>query len=131
MHEIWLHTNRRLLLLGMILPVALIVIGLIVLATKPLDAAAGLQIVGWFLLGGGAFLFAIFAWQFRLPRLARTDGTLLVYMRMGPPFRLPVEIVECFFLGTGGAQLPGKGGDDVPIRNLVIRLAEKAVDYHE
>ncbi|MCC7086348.1 MAG: hypothetical protein IT427_15205 [Pirellulales bacterium] len=130
MQETWLHTNRRILLLGMILPAALVGIGLVVSIVKPLDAAAGLQIVGWVLLGIGLFLFVIFGWQFRLPRLAYADGALLIYLRMGPPFQVPIEIVEAFLLGTGGGQIPGTAGRDVPMRNLVIRLADSAVDFH-
>ena len=48
----------------------------------------------------------------------------------GQPFRVPVEIVECFFLGAGVGQLPGAAGKEIPLRNLVMRLAEKATDYH-
>jgi hypothetical protein len=131
MHETWLNTNRRILLLGMILPAALVVIGLIVVVAKPLDAAGWLQIVGWILVGVGLFLFAILALQLRLPRLAYTDGTMLVYLRMGPPYRVPLETVECFFLGTGARQIPGKGNEETPVRNVVVRLAEKASEYHE
>jgi hypothetical protein len=131
MHETWLNTNRRILLLGMILPAALVVIGLIAIAAKPLESAAWLQIVGWIFAGVGLFLFAILAFQLRLPRLAYTDGALLVYLRMGSPYRVPVEAIECFFIGTGAGQIPGKGHEETPVRNVVVRLAEKAVDYHE
>src|SRR5262245_29276069 len=129
MHEIWLHTNRRILLLGMILPAVLVVIGLIVLVTKPLSAAAWLLVVVLISFGLGLYLLSIFTLQVRLPRLAYADGNLLVYLRMGSPFHVPTEVVECVFLGTGAGQIPGKSGEELPVRNLVIRLAEKAVDY--
>lgn len=131
MRETWLDSNRRILLLGMILPAALVVIGLTVVVMKPLDSAAWLQIIGWIFTGVGLFLFAVLALQLRLPRLAYADGALMVYLRMGPPFRVPVETVECFFLSTGAGQIPGKGYEETPVRNVVVRLAEKAVDYHE
>jgi hypothetical protein len=131
MHETWLKTNRRILLLGMILPAVLLVIGLIVLMTEPLSGAVWLRILSWILLGCGLFLLAILSLQFRLPRLAYVDGNLLVYLRMGPPFHVPTEVVECFFLGTGAGQIPGKSGEEVPVRNVVIRVAEKAVEYHQ
>jgi hypothetical protein len=130
MNEIWLHTNRRILLLGMILPAALVLIGLVVLGMKPLDSATWLQVLGWIFLVLGLFLFAILAIQLRLPRLAYSNGSLLVYLQMGPPFQVPAKVIECFFLGAGGGQIPGKSGDDIPVRNLVVRLAEKAGDYH-
>ncbi len=53
-----------------------------------------------------------------------------VFICAGRPLSVPVEIVECFFLGAGVGQLPGTAGKDIPLRNLVMRLAEKATDYH-
>lgn len=131
MHETWLKTNRRILLLGMILPVVLVVIGLVIVTTSPLAGAIWLRTLGWMLLGLGLFLLAVLAVQIRLPRLAYADGKLLVYMRLGPPFQVPTEVVECFFLGTGAGQIPGKSHAEMPMRTIVIRLAEKAVDYHQ
>ncbi len=131
MYQIWLQSNRRILLLGMILPAVLLAVGLIVVWAKPLEAVNWLQVIGWILLVAGLLLFVILAIQFRLPRLAYANDSLLVFLQATRPLQVPVEIVECFFLGTGGGQIPGKAAEDLPVRNLVIRLAEKAVDYHQ
>lgn len=131
MQQPWLKTNRRILLLGMILPAVLVVVGLIVVGAKPLGADAWLQILGWTLLVGGVLLGAILALQLRLPRLASSDDALLVYLQAGPPLRVPLEVVECIFLGTGAGQVPGKSGNELKVRNLVIRIAEKAADFQQ
>jgi hypothetical protein len=130
MHETWLKTNRRILLLGMILPAVLCAVGLFVLWMQPLESAGWLQGIGWISIIAGILLFVILAAQVRLPRLAYAEGLLLLHLRAGPALRLPVQFVECFFLGTGSGQVPGKRGEDLPVRNLVVRLAEKAVEYH-
>lgn len=130
MQETWLRTNRRILLLGMILPGVLILGGLIAAALNQSGGTPWLRYVGFAVAGLGLALFGILVPQLARPRLAYADGQLLVYLRAGQPFRVPVQIVECFFMGTGAGQLPGAVGQEVPLRNLVVRLAEKATDYH-
>lgn len=119
------------LLLGMILPAVLIVVGLIVVCAKPLAAAGWLQVIGWLMLAAGALLEVVLALQWRLPRLACSENSLLLYLQAGPPVRVPLEVVECIFLGAGAGQVPGKAGGDIKVRNLVIRIAEKAADFQQ
>ncbi len=56
-------------------------------------------------------------------------GTCLCFCA-GRPFRVPVNVVECFFFSSGAGQVPGAAGKQLPLRNLVVRLAEKATEYH-
>ena len=131
MTEIWLRTNRRILLLGMILPVVLMAIGLIVVFALATESGTELRIVGWLIVAAGLLLLAIIAFQLKLPRLAYVDRQVLIYLRTGGPIRIPVEYVECFFLASGSGQLPGTEGRQLPVRNLVMRVAEKATDYQQ
>ncbi len=129
--EIWLRTNRRILLLGMILPAVLIMVGLILAVALGSEMGAWLRILGWIMACVGLLLCGIIAVQLKLPRLAYSDRNLLIYLRSGQPIRVPVEIVECFFLGSGAGQIPGTEGQELPVRNLMMRVAEKASDYQQ
>lgn len=127
MTDVWLRTNRRALVLGMILPAVLIAIGLVLESGIVLGGAAWVRQLGLIMfIGGGVLLFTI-AVQLRFPRLAYQNQQLLVYLRGADPIRVPVEVVECFFMGRG--KLPGSETDAIPVRNLVMRIAEKAKDY--
>ena len=127
--EIWLRTNRRALMLGMILPVVLMGVGLLLAVGEVLGGVFWLRILGWAMVSVGIILWLVIALQMRLPRLAYADRHVIIYLRSGTPVRVPVEMVECFFLGTGTGQLPGSEGSTLPIRNLVIRIAEKAATF--
>jgi hypothetical protein len=129
MPEIWLRTNRRVLFLGMILPAVLISIGLILALDVGLNGGTWLRVLGWTMTIGGLLLLGLIAVQLKLPRLAYADRQLLVYVQSGGPVRVPVECVECFFFSSGRGQLPGPEGSKLPVRNLVMRIAEKATDY--
>jgi hypothetical protein len=131
MAEIWLRTNRRALLLGMILPAVLIAVGLLVALDHVIDNATWGRIVGWAIAGGGLLMWILIAIQMRFPRLAYADNRVLVYVQSGEPIGVPVEWVECFFLGSGTGQVPGRDGNSLAVRNLMMRIAEKAIDYQE
>ena len=47
------------------------------------------------------------------------------------PTLVPIDAVECFFLGQGPAGIPDKDGDSLETSNVIVRLAEKAVDWHK
>jgi len=129
MQEIWLKANRRVLVLGMIPPIVLVAVGLIPVAAIA-DAEPWIRYVGWGAAGAGLFLLALIAFQMRVPRLAYADGQLLVYVVGGGPLLVPIEIVQCFFLASGAGQIPGTKGNRIGVRNLTMRLDEKATDYH-
>ncbi len=107
MQETWLRTNRRILLLGMILPAVLILGGLIVAVVGQSGGISWFNYVGFAVAASGLALLAILLAQMNRPRLAYAEGEVLVYLRAGRPIRLPVEVVECFFLAAGVGQLPG------------------------
>jgi len=122
MREIWLLPNRRIFALGMVFPGVVTLLGLMLIWQK----------WGWIwglaLSVAGLSFALLIAWQMSVPRMAHRGGELLVYLRFGRPLRLPLEFVECFFLSSGAGQITTARGD-LPVRNLVLRIAERATDY--
>ncbi|WP_254510920.1 hypothetical protein [Anatilimnocola floriformis] len=132
MPEVWLRTNRRALLLGLALPVVIALVG------------SGLLIAAWLLhwhwgvwaLAGAMILGALYLtgnilWMAAQPRLAYEADSLLVYIEPKEPIRVPLDIVECFFLGQGGAsELPKIDGMEPETSNVIVRIAERAKDWH-
>lgn len=130
MAQIWLQTNRRALLLGLIVPGTLLVAGIGLLAAYALAYAnAILLALGILLALAGAFGILNVLYWLRLPRLAYEAGELLVFVRGTQPIRVPIEIVEVFFMGQGSAPLPQQGGRDTETSNIVVRLAESAQEW--
>jgi hypothetical protein len=127
--EIWLRPNRRALAIAGIAPLLLVVLGLAVALNVVAVAPLAARIVAGFLALAGAVLFAVLAWYARQPRLAYDGRHLLIYLRPGGPIAVPIEIVECFFLGSGLRELPGRPGREVQISQLAIRLAERATEW--
>jgi len=130
MAEVWLRPNRRALMLGLLLPALLLLGGGWLLAVA---LWSGLWI-GWsvlaavvMLVGLGLGLQLVF-WM-RVPRLAYENQHLLVYLESAVPTRVPIEIVECFFLGQGSSELPKLEGKDPETANVIVRLAESAKDW--
>jgi hypothetical protein len=115
----------------MIPPSIMAAIGLFLALGLVPFSAGWLRTAGWLMVAVGLLLSAAVAWQGRLPRLGYAEGFLLVHLTGERPERVPVEAVECFFLGTGSWQMLGKHGHELPIRNLVVRLAERATEFHE
>jgi hypothetical protein len=130
MPETLLRPNLRATYAGVVLPAATMTVGL-ALALGPWQAESWLRGIGWALTAFSALILGLLLWQTRQPRLAYEAGRLLIYLRSGPPIRLPVKLVQCAFLGAGPTQLPGRGGVGLRSANLVLRLDEKATDWHE
>jgi hypothetical protein len=128
--EVWLRTNVRALWLGVLLPGAAAGAGaLMVLGLPGREPPAWMRLVGGVLAALGALLILALAVQLRRPRLAYADGRLLVWLRSGPPIRVPIECVECFLLGQAPSMLPGKRHRRTEAAALVIRIAESAADW--
>lgn len=130
--EIWLKTNRRAYGLLAILPA----IGVGICALLCLWLAQSQSTLFWLSAVACAGLIAELAWlarQASRPRLAYCEGTLLVYLRGNQPIRVPIDIVECFFLGQGASLLPrpleGKQGEGAETATVIIRLAESAKEW--
>jgi hypothetical protein len=130
MPEILLRPNVRAIYAGMMIPGAVAIVGLSI-ALGPWQAESWLRTVGWILAALGGLMVVTLVRQSRQPRIAYEAGHLLLYLRSGPPIRLPVEYVQCAFLGAGSTQLPGPSGRQIRTANLVIRLDEKAIDWAE
>jgi hypothetical protein len=63
------------------------------------------------------------------PRLSYANEQLYVRLRPGPPIQVPIEAVECFFLGQGPTLLPRAFGNREKVEEtstIVVRLAESA-----
>jgi hypothetical protein len=132
MAEAWLKTNRRALVLGMVVPgVALVtaVAALVWAITSgqhwliqlPLVVVAVVPL--WML---GELVYAVFH-----PRVGYEAGELLVFLEPTRPTRVPIDIVEVFFLGQGLSPLPKLQGREPETQNVIIRLAESAAQWKQ
>jgi hypothetical protein len=126
MAEIWLHTNRRALAFGLILPGLFLSVGI---ALVTLADLVGLRAVGAVMALVGLLGVAIVVRQFWQPRLAYDQRHLLVFLQAGPPHRVPIEVVEGFLLGQGPTMLPGRRYHAAEAATVVIRLADAATDW--
>jgi len=132
--EIWLRGNQRLLGVGLIAPLVLASLGGICLllssnaeSTSPVFFILGITALALAVILGGLIL-----WVGRLPRVGYDSSAreVVLYLPGPTPYRIPLEIVECFFLGSGITQIPGQPSRDVQTKNIVVRLAERAEDWH-
>src|SRR5262245_38781233 len=128
--ETLVRPNRRAISVGLALPALIALVGL-ALAFGSWEGSGWQRGIGWGLAVFGLLLVGLLLWQLRQPRLAYASRHLLFYLRSGPPIRLPVELVQCAFLGAGPTQLTGPAGAKLRSSNLVIRLDEKATEWHE
>ena len=129
----WLKTNLRPLSMSMVFPCTLMVVGGLVVLFAPAS--------GWWnllrYLSLAALTFAVVAigsltYLMRVPRLAYEQGYLLVYGDYLIPHRVPIDVVEFFFMGQGPSKMPWTDDDDGPeTSNLVVRLAEAEKDWHQ
>src|SRR5436190_18960207 len=117
MQEVWLRPNRRVLVLGMIAPAMFVMIGLVLFFTARHDESTIVAVLGIVFAALGFALIAIAAIFLRTPRLAYTANELLVFLRFGAPYRVPIAIVECIFMGKESTSLPGSSAP-VPVQNL-------------
>jgi hypothetical protein len=132
--EIWLRGNQRLLLMGLVAPgmvllgsVVMIVLSFFLSAVSTLLLVMGIVGVGLALSIAG-----LITWVGRLPRVAydANERAVVMYLPGPKPYAVPLDIVECFFLGSGITQIPGQPSRDVQTKNIVVRLAERAEAWH-
>jgi hypothetical protein len=129
MRETWLHTNRRAILLGMLLPGSIAVLGAVLaLAAWQLDSAWWWAGLGLACAAAGLVMLASLAWWLYVPRLAYEAGELLVFID-SRPIRVPIDVVEVFFLGQGPSFLPELAGRELETANVIVRLAESAGEW--
>ena len=95
--------------------------------TAALVEMRSIVVAGWIVVAIAVGFLAVLAWLARTPRRALAADKLLVYLRLGPPIQVPLEVIECFLMGQGPAWLP-LGGEQQTV-TLVIRLREKAQEW--
>ncbi|MEX0613581.1 MAG: hypothetical protein WD738_12565 [Pirellulales bacterium] len=128
MHEIWLQPNRRAIWLGCLPPLIVSGLGAWLAFAYHSASRSWARPAGFVLIVAGLGLSAMLLRQLFRPRIAYHDGYVLFYMRAGRPIRVPVSIVEAFFLGQGPAQLPvGARREDTV--NLVARLSQRHTEW--
>ncbi len=127
MAECWLRSNRRVAAFGAIVPAARVLVG-VWLATgwAGTGASSAPRWIGAVVTGIGGVLLATWLFVAGSPRLAYEHGYLVVALRVHRVLRVPIELVECFFLGQGPSHLPGPAGARARTANVVVRLAERA-----
>lgn len=131
MHECWLRTNRRALALGLIIPLIIAAIGFgMALGIHGEGLVAYLRWLGWAFVVIGCFVAGVLIQLIRTPRLAYHDGYLCVYVNEITPIEVPIDIVECFFLGQDTGTMKAPVGVTPDVATIVVRLAERATDWH-
>ena len=125
----WLYSNWRLLLPMGILAT---VVGLLGLASCVIGFFYGvLWIVGGILLATGASALLLAAWLYlQRPRLEYEPGWLLLHLGWSRTIPIPIEIVECFFMGQFPSKVRGPTGKEAETATVVVRLAERATEWH-
>jgi hypothetical protein len=86
---------------------------------------AALGVLG---IGGLAGQQMRWAWT---PRLAYTPGHLLVFLSGLRPIGVPIELVECFFLGEAPSLIASRAGRQIKSVTLVVRLAERSKELRQ
>ncbi len=125
---IWLRTNSRPFLLALA-PVGLVALAALSVLTAWPEPSDALRWLGAAMLASSLLLVALLVWQSRQPRLAYHDGHLLVWLRGGAPIRVPIEAVECFWLGQAPTLLPGKKNEHSETSAIVVRIADSAAEW--
>ena len=128
--EVWLRPNRRVLAVGVIILAVSLAGSILLIATS---RHVAVSVFGWMMAALALLLFAYAVRTLTRPRLACDAGCLLVYLGSAQPHRVPIELVECFFLGQGPSLLPAPtlaGERDSPESStIVVRLAESAEQW--
>lgn len=126
MIETWLNPNRRILTVALVLPLAMAVSGVLLVG---LCAGPGYRSGGLCLLLFSALLGSWFIRNMFVPRLGYQRGFLLVRLGGAAPVAVPIQSVECFFLGRENLAHSGIAGLKSKVSSVVIRLDETAKDW--
>ena len=132
--EVWLRGNAR---IAMILGAAAMLLdGGALIAVLQAVRGDG-EAVGWWIIAAiaasVASLLMLLAWAAARPRLVRAGDRLLVQVSPLVRREVPLAVVECFFPGSNPLDRYGSPTcsehADFRVGTLVIRLAERAIDY--
>lgn len=128
--RVWLRANLRAQLVEMILPAIIAIAGLgLVVCFWYSDDYRWLRLSGYAVLTLGAMWWGWLIYLATLPRIAYDEGFLVLQLTPPDAIAVPIEIVECFFIGQGPSAMPPVDGLEAQSVNVVVRLAEKAVEW--
>lgn len=125
---VWLATLAQLAVVGAVWVLIALVAGL-----PPWGPWSWRAVVVDLVAVGLAIGALVTAWCSLLPRLQRCGGRLRVRLAPGWSHEVPVEVVECFFLGSDSLAADGGGAADgtAPthrVGTLVMRIAEREAE---
>ena len=130
MRECWLKTNRRVIAIVLVAPLVLLAGGLgLALGLGGHESFRLVSWIGWLLAAVGAAGVALLLVLFFQPRLGFARDRLMVYLGTPRPLEVPIELIECFFLGHGPSGLPTSEGQEPETQTIVVRLAESAAEW--
>ena len=129
MTERWLNPNRRVQLCELALSVIVAAAG--VFCGWRSGHGSGPQAFGLLMIVGGLAVALWILVQMTRPRIGYRDGQLLVNLRMRGALTVPIQHVECFFLGQSSAPLPGGAKWNSGVSTVVVRLSESASQWSQ
>ncbi|NIL96899.1 MAG: hypothetical protein GTO53_05340 [Planctomycetales bacterium] len=127
MTERWLNPNRRVQWFAGILAATVTLAGVWLGWFSP--GQGGLQALPRVLTVAGAAATLAILVQITRPRLGYRDGQLLVNLRLRGPLRVPIQHVECFFLGRSATPFALGAKVDARVATVVVRLSESASQW--
>jgi hypothetical protein len=127
MQECWVRANRRAFAFAAIAPTTIAVVLFAALwagASYVDDAVAQVALfsLACLFLVGAIFSLGSAAYLMRTPRIAYSHGNVIVTLQPRSPEIIPLESVECFFLGREPVEI---GSRPSRVSNIVVRLAER------
>ena len=125
--ETWLKPNRRVLLVGVALSLTLTGVAIWLCQS----GGSTRFWVGLGLLPPALLLSARLIRRTLHCRLGYRSGMLWVNLGPGKPILVPIDAVECFFLGSREVPVSGRLGLQSRAVSVVVRIAEKAARYHD
>lgn len=132
--EVWLRGNRR---VAAIVAVVAVACDLVAVAAVLAAVAPGQGGTAWWavaaVMGTIASGLGLLAWASARPRLLRQGDQLFVQVAPFVRETLPIDVVECVFPGSqplaADGMPAGEGPASFRVGTLVLRLAERAIDY--
>jgi hypothetical protein len=132
MPETLLRTNRRAASALCVIAALPLALGALLIVTGHRTERPIIHWTGILLVSVGGMLFGRQLLRLVAPRLALTSNHLLVYLRGIMPWQVPLDVIECFFIGQTPSRLrvwhpAGRRIDNITV---VVRLSESAKAWH-
>lgn len=127
--EIWLNGNRRPFIATVVVLLVAALVCMLVGGLLLSSFVLRLIVLGVGIVAAlGAVLLSLQAMR---PRIAFAENTLHLYLDWAGKSQVPVEIVECFFLGQDGPHGCQDKSNRPITATVVIRLADRAKPWHQ